>query len=221
MARGGFRGNKKQRKRTAPHNIADGYEREKHEAELVKLLKRLNEDGTPKKPLTEAAIMGLVRGAIREKWGFCDVKLAYTNMKTLPDDDPSTRRRWKIQCEHPECLRWFKKTEVACDHVVGGHSLKTPDELFDFYDKIINIGFDDLQMLCHECHDRKTACDLYGYTWEEAGVFKQVTAWESLHKAVSKQKEVLKSYGFSDDEISNKEKRRACVWEYIENGGKL
>lgn len=217
MARGGFRGNRSQRKRTAPNNIADEFERDKHEQELVKLLKRLNEDGTPIKPLSESQIMSIVRGAIREKWGFCDGKLAYTNMKTVPDDDPTSRRRWKIKCEHPSCQKWFKKTDVACDHVVGGHSLKSPDDLFDFYDNIINIGFDDLQMLCHECHDRKTACDLYGYTWEEAGVFKQVTAWESANKKVGDQKTLLKSYGFSDDEISNKEKRRECIWKHIES----
>ncbi|CAM0059762.1 HNH endonuclease [Vibrio phage K406] len=215
MARGGFRGNRNQRKRTAPNNIADEFERNKHEQELVKLLKRLHEDGTPLKPASEAQIMSIVRGAIREKWSFCDTKLAYLNMKTIPDDDPKTRRRWKVQCEH--CLQYFKKTDVAVDHKIGGHSLKTPEELFDFYNKIINIGFDDLQVLCHEDHDRKTACDLYGYTWEEAGIFKQVTAWESANKKVGDQKTLLKSYGFSDDEISNKEKRRECIWKHIES----
>ncbi len=207
----------KKRKRTAPNNIVDEFEREKHKTELEKLLKRLDEKGEPLKPLSEAQIMSIVRGAIREKWGFCDTKLAYTNMKTVPDDDPSSRRRWKVQCEHPTCQKWFKKTDIACDHVVGGHSLRSPDDLFNFYNNIINVGFEDLQMLCHECHDRKTACDLYNYTWEEAGIFKKVTAWESLNKTVKKQKELLTSYGFSDDEISNKEKRRIAVWKYIES----
>ena len=193
MAFGGFgrKSNKPKRKRTAAHNMADEFEIEKHEKELVKLLKRLHDDGTPIKTLSESQIMSIVRGAIREKWSFCDTKLAYLNMKTIPDDDPNTRRRWKVQCEH--CLEWFKKTEVSVDHRIGGHSLKSPAELFDFYDKIINIGFDDIQILCHADHDRKTACDLYGYTWDEAGIFKQVTAWESANKKVGDQKTLLKS----------------------------
>ena len=211
--------NKPKRKRNAPHNIPDDFEIEKHNKELARLLKKLNEDGTPLKPLTESQIMSLVRGAIREKWAYCDTKLAYLNMKTLPDEDPSTRRRWKVQCE--DCGKWFKKSDVAVDHKIGGHSLKTPEELFDFYDKIINIGFDDLQILCHADHDIKTAMDLFGYTKEEAIIFKKVTAWESENKAVSKQKELLKSYGFKDEEISNKEKRRNCVWKYIEKREKL
>ena len=206
--------NKPKRKRNAPHNIPDDFEIEKHNKELVRLLKKLNEDGTPLKPLTESQIMSIVRGAIREKWAYCDTKLAYLNMKTLPDEDPSTRRRWKVQCE--DCGKWFKKSDVAVDHKVGGHSLKTPEDLFDFYDKIINIGFDDLQILCHADHDIKTAMDLFGYTKEEAIIFKKVTAWESKHKTVSKQKELLKSYGFKDEEISNKEKRRTCIWKHIE-----
>uniref|UniRef100_A0AB39AJE6 HNH endonuclease n=1 Tax=Vibrio phage P018-4 TaxID=3229728 RepID=A0AB39AJE6_9CAUD len=215
--RGGFRkSTKPKRKRTAPHNIADEFELDKHQKELERLLKKLNEDGTPKKPLTESAIMSLVRGAIREKWSFCDTKLAYLNMKTVPDNDPNTRRRWKIQCEHPECLKWFGKNDVACDHIVGGHSLKTPEDLFTFYDNILNVSFNDLQILCHECHDRKTACDLHGYTWEESLIFKKVTAWEKQYKVASKAKEWLLSKGFSEDEVSNPEKRRQAIWKYFE-----
>lgn len=219
MARGGFRGNKKQRKRTAPHNIADDYEREKHQKDLEGFLKKLNEDGTPKKPLTDSQIMSIIRGAVREKWMYAPNKLAYLNMAVVPDDDPSSRKRWKAQCE--KCKNWFGKNEIQIDHIRGENTLKTPEDFFTFYNNIMNIGFDDMQALCEPCHEIKGAMERFGYTESEAIIFKQVTAWESLHKAVSKQKEVLKSYGFSDDEISNKEKRRSCVWKYIENGGKL
>lgn len=219
MAFGGFRKyNKPKRKRTAAHNMVDEFDLKKHKDELEKLLKRLHEDGTPIKPLTESAIMGLCRGAIREKWRFCDVKLAYLNMKTVPDEDANSRRRWKVQCE--DCNNFFGKTEVAVDHKKGGHQLKSPDNLFQFYNNIINVGFAGIQVLCHECHDRKTVMDLYGYTREEAFIFKEVTAWEKKNNTVGKQKELLLSYGYSDEEISNKEKRRAAIWKYLEGKSK-
>ncbi|QXN60196.1 hypothetical protein KUA24_129 [Vibrio phage HNL01] len=215
MRRGsGYRkSNKPKRQRTAAHNMADEFEIEKHQKELEKLLKRLNEDGTPKKPLTESAILGLCRGAIRNSWSFCDTKLAYLNMKTVPDTDTTSRRRWKVQCEI--CNEWFGKNDVAVDHVVGGHSLRSPDDLFEFYDNIINVSFDDLQVLCHTDHDRKTVCDLHGYTWEESGIFKQVTALETLLKNEKARKEFLLGKGFEESEISNKDKRRSAFWKFI------
>ncbi|AUR94182.1 hypothetical protein NVP1193O_051 [Vibrio phage 1.193.O._10N.286.52.C6] len=215
MARGGFRGNRSQRKRTAPHNIADEYEREKHKKDLEGFLKKLNEDGTPKKPLTESQIMSILRGAVREKWMYAPNKLAYLNMAVVPDDDPKTRRRWKAQCEHCQC--WFGKNDVQIDHIKGENSLKSPAELFEFHDNIMNIGFDGMQTLCEPCHSIKGAMERFGYTEAEAIIFKQVTAWESANKKVGDQKTLLKSYGFSDDEISNKEKRRECIWKHIES----
>lgn len=216
MARGGFRkSTKPKRKRTAAHNMADEFELKKHENELKKLLNRLDEYGFPKKPLTESAIMGLCRGAIRDRWSFCDTKLAYLNMKTVPDTDLSSRRRWKVQCEDPDCLKWCGKNDVAVDHVVGGHSLRSPDELFTFYNNIINIGFKDIQILCHECHDIKTAMDLGGYTKEEAIIYKQVTALETLLKNEKARKTFLLGKGFEESSVSNKDKRREAFWKFM------
>jgi hypothetical protein len=213
MSRGGFRGKRSTRKRTAPHNIADEFEREKHKKDLEGFLKKLNEDGTPKKPLTESQIMSILRGAIREKWMYAANKLAYLNKAIVPDDDPKTRRRWKAQCEH--CKEWFGKNDIQIDHIKGEHSLKSPTEVFEFYDSIMNIGFDEMQALCEPCHSIKGAMERFGYTKQEAIIFKQVTAWEKEHKKVSDQKELLLSYGFSEEEVSNKEKRRECIWKFI------
>lgn len=213
FGRKNFGGNK--RKRTAPNNIADDFEREKHQKELDKFLKQLNEDGTPAKPATDSQIMGLLRGAIRERWMFAPNKLAYLYSNIVPDDDPTTRRRWKGTCER--CNSDFKKTDLQVDHIKGENSLRSPEELMDFYDSIMNVGFEDLRVLCIPCHEIVTVMSRYNYTEEEAIIFKKVTAWESLNKTVKKQKELLTFYGFSADEISNKEKRRIAVWKYIES----
>ncbi|BAV80861.1 phage protein [Vibrio phage RYC] len=214
MRRGKFGGGtKSKRKRTAPHNIADEFEREKHAKELEKFLKQLAEDGSPKKPLTVSQIMSVMRGAVREKWMYCPTKLAYLNMAIVPDDSPSTKRRWKAQCEN--CEEWFKKDDVAVDHIVGENSLKTPEDLLSFWDSIMNVGFDDLQVLCHDCHDIKSMMERYGYTEDEVHIMRKVLTWEKMYTKAAKQKELLISYGFKASEVSNSEKRREAIFKHF------
>lgn len=216
MKRGGFRkSNKPKRTRTTPHNIADEFEREKRQKELEKFLKQLNPDGTPKKPLTESQIMSLVRGAIRDRWMYSPTKLAYLYMNTVPDEDPNSRRKWKVQCEASG--EWLKLTDACVDHKKGEHSLKSPDDLFSFYNSIMNVGFDDLQILSVGEHDIKTMMERYNYTREEALILKKVTAWEKEYKTAGKQKEWLLKKGFSEEEVSNPEKRRQSIWKYFES----
>ncbi|HHB9680484.1 TPA: hypothetical protein ACOAY7_002867 [Vibrio cholerae] len=217
MKRSGFRkSNKPKRDRTAPHNIADQFEREKHQKELEKFLKQLNPDGTPKKLLTKSALMSIIRGAIREKcWMYTPNKLAFENMSTIPDEDVDSRRRWKRQCE--DCGQWFNKSEVQTDHRKGEHSLKDFDEIWDFYLSINNVGFDGMSSLCEECHSIKTMMERYNYTREEALILKKVTAWEKEYKTAGKQKDWLLKKGFSEEEVSNPEKRRQSIWKYFQS----
>jgi len=210
--------NKPKRKRTAAHNIADDFEREKHKKELEKFLKQLNEDGTPKKPLTDSQIMSIVRGAIREKWMYAPNKLAYLNQHIIPDDDPNTRQRWKVQCEY--CNKWFKKSDVQVDHCKGEHSLKTPEDLFQFYDSICNIGFDDMKVTCVPCHELKTAMERYNLTEEEAIIFKKVTAWKSDYPKANDQKKWLTSHGYKGEALKNAETREAAILGYFQKENK-
>lgn len=207
------RSSKPKRQRTAAYNIADDFERDKHKKELEGFLKKLNEDGTPKKPLTESQIMSIVRGAIREKWMYAPNKLAYLNMGIVPDDDPNTRSRWKCQCE--QCKGWFKKGEIQIDHEAGEHSLKTPEDLFKFYDSICNIGFDGMQRLCEDCHTIKTVMERYNLSEEDAITLKKVTAWEKKTPKAADQKKFLKSKGFAEKEVNNTENRRIAALKYF------
>lgn len=207
---------KPKRKRTAPHNIADEFEREKHKKELENFLSKLNEDGTPKKLLTESQIMGIIRGAIREKWMYAPNKLAYLMMGVVPDDDPNTRRRWKVQCE--ECEKWFKKDEVQVDHEDGENSLKTPEDVFPFYDSICNIGFDSMNRLCEDCHSIKTFKERYNITDEdEIRAIKKAISFEKENPKADTQKKFLRSKGFSASDISNSTKRRESLVKYFKD----
>lgn len=215
MARGGLRkSTKPKRKRTAPYNMADDYEIEKHREDTEKFLKKLNKDGTPLKPLTESQVMSIVRGAIREKWMYAPNKLAYLNLGIVPDEDLSSRRRWKCQCEY--CHEWFGKGDIQVDHLVGEHQLKTPDDLLEFYDSICNVGFDQMKRTCIPCHEIKTTMERYGITDEkEAKAVKEAIRFENNNPKAADQKRFLLNKGFKASDVKNATTRRESLIEYF------
>lgn len=202
-------------KREGAYNIPNEAEIRKHKAELVKFMKHLDEDGFIVKKMTLSQKMSLIRGAIREKWMYAPNKLAYLNMNTVPDLDPNTRRRFKVRCE--SCEDWFTKSQVAVDHIIGEHSLKSLEDFENFVESILYVGFAGLQVLCHDCHDLKSAMERYGLTEEEVVTFKKVTAWEKKVKSAADQKSFLISKGYSAKDVTNKEKRRETALKYFKD----
>lgn len=137
----------------------------KREDKLKQFLKKLDENGKPK----EKDVVAVVRSAIRSAWMKSDVKLAYLYSKTVPDMDDSTRTKWLCQCEI--CGEFFKLSDVEIDHKnVGNKYPFTKTEHFqDYFDNILMVGFDDLQVLCKTgCHATKTYMEKNGCTWDEA-----------------------------------------------------
>ena len=211
----GFKRGSNKPKREGTYNIPNEAELAKLENELNKHLAKLDENGLVLKPLTQSQLMGLVRKAIREKWGYCDVKMAYLLKGVEPDYDPDTRRRFKVQCE--SCKNWFSKGEIQIDHRKGEHSLKSIADFDNFVDSILQkVTFADLSRLCHPCHDLKTAQERYGLSEEDAIIFKRMTAWEAEND-VEERKKWLVSKGYKKVDVSNHDKRRACYIEYLKS----
>lgn len=180
----------------------------KREATRKKLWKGLNDDGSmPAKKLFSA-----VRTAIRQVWMKHQSKLAFLYDRTIPDFDPNTRTKWLIECDH--CKGMFKLTDVEVDHKEGEHTLKEWTDVIPFLRSILDVKHDDLAILCKECHELKTAMERYGYTEEEAVLFKKVTAWEKAN-SVAAQKDFLTKKGYHPSDLSNKDKRRECYKDYI------
>ena len=140
----------------------------KREAKLQQFLKRLDKDGKPQ----EKHVLTTVRGAIRNAWMKSDVKLAYLYMNTIPDMDNSTRTKWLCRCEM--CGELFKLTDVEIDHRSGNHSFTKIEDFEKYFNNILMVGFDDLQILCKDDHAVKTLSESLGITIEEARIEKQV-----------------------------------------------
>ena len=142
----------------------------KREAKLQQFLKKLDADGKPQ----EKHVLSVVRGAIRSAWMKSDVKLAYLYMNTIPDMDDKTRTKWLVKCEM--CGELFKLTDVEIDHKFGNHTFTKVEDFENYFNNILMVGFDDLQILCRDDHAAKTLSESLGISIEMARTEKKVIA---------------------------------------------
>lgn len=172
---------------------------DKREDKLKTFLKKLDKDGKPK----EQFVMSVVRSAIRQAWMKSDTKLAYLYMNTIPDMDESTRSKWLFKCEICEGL--FKLNDIEVDHKHGHHKFTNLDEFRSYFENILMVGFDDLQILCKDDHAIKSLAEAQNLTWDQAVIEKQVI--DICKKKEDKQ--FIKENGLVP--ASNAEKRREQV----------
>lgn len=141
----------------------------KRKDKLDSFLKKLNEDGSPQ----EKHVVSVVRSAIRQAWMKSDVKLAYLYMNTIPDMDDSTRTKWLIKCEI--CQQLFKLSDIEVDHKhVGGSSFTKVSDFEAYFNNILMVNFDGLQILCKEDHSIKTLSESLGISFNDAKLEKEV-----------------------------------------------
>lgn len=187
----------------------------KREDKLKEFMKKLNEDGSPQ----EKHVVSVVRSAIRQAWMKSDVKLAYLYSKTIPDMDNTTRTKWLYECEI--CKGMFKENEVQCDHIDGNHSFTKAEDFQNYFDNILMVGFDGLQLLCCDipsknhigCHSYKTLSESLNISFDDAKIEKLVI---QICKESAKSIDVwLADRGVKT--AKNKDARRDAVREILKN----
>lgn len=142
----------------------------KREVKLQQFLKKLDADGKPQ----EKHVLSVVRGAIRSAWMKSDVKLAYLYMNTIPDMDDKTRTKWLVKCEM--CGELFKLGDIEIDHKWGNHTFTKVEDFESYFNNILMVGFDQLQILCRDDHLAKTLSESLGISIEDARLEKKVIA---------------------------------------------
>lgn len=176
---------------------------EKRQAKLEGFLKKID----PETGITpDSVLLTMVRGAIRKSWMQSPTKLAFLLSKSVPDMDDN-RRKWKVQCSC--CGEWFKESDVEVDHKHGNQTFKTVEDFQKYFEKILKVGFDDLQILCKSCHSIKTHSEKRGITFDEARIEKQAIAIVDSKK----EKEWLSERGITP--ASNAPTRRAQIIEEL------
>ncbi len=157
---------------------------------------------------TEYKMVMVVRSAIRKAWMRSPTKLAYLNSRVVPDMDNSTRTKWKIQCEC--CGGWFKLDQIEVDHIEGNHSFKQLSDFENYFNKILMVGFEGLQILCKDtCHANKTYSEKNGCSVEEAAIIKKAVAIQKLKQDV----DFIRKNGYTP--ASNQAKRKQQLIEVL------
>lgn len=153
---------------------------------------------------SEKALCSAIRSAIRGVWMKHDTKLAYLYERTIPDMNPNTRTKWLIQCE--SCGEMFKLSDVEVNHKKGENQLLSFEDVLPFTQSILGVSYDDIEVLCKDCHAVQTYSERYGVTLEEAKLEKDVI--KKINQKVTTQKKELLAAGYKASDISNEEKRR-------------
>jgi len=188
----------------------------KRAEKLAQFNKRVGTDGRP----IEKQVISVVRSAIRSAWMKSDVKLAFMYGRTIPDMDDTTRTKWLYKCEI--CNKMFKETEIEVDHKHGHHTFTKLEEFNSYFNNILMVRAEDLQILCKDipkkkhtgCHSYKTLSESHGITFKEAIAVKKAIEVEKT--GVKQTVAFLNANGYNAS--SNKEKRREQLIEHFKRG---
>jgi len=160
---------------------------DKRKKSLDGFLKKLDKDGRA----SEKQLLSDLRSAIKAIWMRHPTKLSLLYKNTVVDDDPKSRTKWLFPCNI--CKGLFKGADIQCDHKIGENSLLSFSDIEVFAKSILGVSWDDLQLLCVECHSYKTYSERYGVSFEQAKALKDVIAVTKLTAA--KQKKWLSERG--------------------------
>ena len=196
----------------AKSNVPDQIDINLKYEEFLKFMKSLDEDGSPK-PITEKQLMALIRSAVRKKWMSCKTKLAFLEKTRIPDTNPNTRTMWLWECEM--CKGKFKSDEINVDHKKGESSFTSIDQALPWASNILDVSFDDLQILCIPDHMVKNVMDANDCSYEDAvNIKKAIEILDDKDNLLTWFKERNILYP------SNAKLRREAIIKYLEESNK-
>jgi len=102
---------------------------------------------------TKARYFSFIRGGLRVLFSRYPVK---HQVKKAASRTKKGMKRFEYQCA--QCTKWYPNSETEVDHIVPAGSLKEYSDLPGFVSRLL-CEADNLQVLCKECHAKKTNAD--------------------------------------------------------------
>jgi hypothetical protein len=159
---------------------------------------------------TKSSFMSYIRSCLRKAWNRHPAKIIVLRDRRKKIPNPSNKGKlkevWGFDC--PLCNRVLPIREGQVDHINAAGSLRDKEDIQSFVEKLVWVTPDDLRLICKSCNSALSYADRQGISFEEAVKQKEIIA--RLKQSVDKQKKELLAAGFSQDGVSNAEKRREC-----------
>lgn len=105
---------------------------------------------------THSRLITFIRSNLRRSWAKFPNKFKAMDAASRPYKGTDKRRKKEYQCS--ECKKWFKQKEVQVDHINPAGTFTELDDLPQFCANLF-CGLDNLQVLCKDCHLKKTALE--------------------------------------------------------------
>lgn len=106
--------------------------------------------------MSESAFWGMIRSTLRQKsrWWKPIAKCLENNKRNYTG--PNKRQKFEYQCNY--CKSWKNRKQVSVDHINPAGTLRCAGDLPGFVENLF-CEVKGLQVLCNNCHDRKTKND--------------------------------------------------------------
>lgn len=106
------------------------------------------------KSMTESAFWGFLRSGLRRQFRFWKPMLEAKAAVRRPYVGPNKRQKYELQCNH--CKKWFIEKNTQIDHIIPVGTLLCWEDVVPFLQKLIPEDSKSFQVLCLECHIKKT-----------------------------------------------------------------
>lgn len=104
--------------------------------------------------MTESAFWSFIRSGLRQKSRFWKPITQCKMSSRRAYKGPLKRQKFEYQCN--ECGEWFPEKKINVDHIKPAGSLNCANDLPGFVERLF-VEAEGLQVLCSNCHDKKTA----------------------------------------------------------------
>lgn len=134
----------------------------------------------------EQAFLNWMRSQTRRIWSRHPIKVEYVKARKVPVSQVTgewghcchPRTKFAAQCE--KCEKWWAVSRMEVDHLQGGTGFNDWPSFLLWQDRMLRVGFDDIQHLCKPCHHRITMCQKFGCTEKEVDFYIDRAAFRRL-----------------------------------------
>lgn len=166
----------------------------------------------------EKEYLNWLRSRIRSLWGRHPIKSEYKKKSRFRAPIGKITKKnpkgmvWANKCEI--CEHVSRSSDLDVDHIHGGFGFTNWEEFTVWARMILWVSFDDVRLVCKECHKVINLSQKLKISFDEAVRIKPL--YDFMRKPIKEQKEELLSLGFTEEQISNKDKRRECFQSLLE-----